>query len=274
MIELTTAAQKCLDDYLGEMRASLRACPSVDGSDVERDVMEHIEKSLAEDPSPVDSPALCAVLDQLGSPSRWIPAEELSWQRRLRLGTDRLLKRLWSGPEDFRLGYLSTGLLALAGLLLGADPDSPLVLICVGVSFLFARAALAADSDHRRLGAQRWLLYPVLILVYSPLALAVLLWTAMAAIPLADELHENAEPLGRFSFEIVAAHSVVTSTALWWFVLGLVLWRWPVLVHNTFYPFANGFRGRYGLILAAVGLLVFVGALGLGWAAVSGDWLP
>ena len=83
MIELTDDARKCLDDYLGEMRASLAGCRSVDSLDVERDVMEHIEKSLAEAPSPVESAALEAVLEQLGSPSQWIPEEELSWWRKL-----------------------------------------------------------------------------------------------------------------------------------------------------------------------------------------------
>jgi hypothetical protein len=44
MIELTDRAHKHLDRYLGEVRASLAACPSVDSVDVERDVREHIDK--------------------------------------------------------------------------------------------------------------------------------------------------------------------------------------------------------------------------------------
>ena len=277
MIELTTAAKRCLDDYLGDMRASLDGCPSVDSSDVERDVMEHIEKSLAEAPTPVDSPALCEVLDQLGSPSQWIPEEELSWRRRLRLGTRRVLKRLWSGPEDFRLAYLSIGLLAVAGLLLRADPDSPvMMMMCVVVSFLFARAALAADSDHQRLGAQRWLLYPVLILVYFPLALALLLWTVGPVAALADLLEWEVD-LGRWgrfpSWIVLSIYLGITSTVLWWFLLGLATWRWPGLVRNTFYPFANRFRGRHGLLFGAFGLLVLLGALAFGGWVLSGSGL-
>ena len=268
MIALTADAQKCLDAYLGEMRTSLRGCPSVDSSDVERDVTEHIEKSLAEAPTPVDSPALRAVLQQLGSPSQWIPEEDLSWRRLLRLGTRRLLTRLRSGPEDFRLVYLSIGLFALAIVLFTADAGRAWVLICVGFSFLFARAALTAESASAQLGAQRWLLYPVLILVYVPLALGLLLWT-VAATPLADLLHEEVEALGRFPFEVLAVHFTTTCTALWWFVLGLVLWRCPGLVRNTFYPFASGFRGRHGLVLGGFGFLVLIGAVAIGWWFLS-----
>jgi hypothetical protein len=273
MIELTADAQKCLDAYLGEMRASLAGCPSVDSSDVERDVMEHIDNSLSEAPTPVDSPALDAVLDQLGSPSQWIPEEELSWGRKLRFEARRVLTRLYSGPEDFRLAYLSIGLFALAILLTTADAGSAWVLICVGFSFLFARAALAAESASQQLGAQRWLLYPVLILVYVPLALGLLLWTVGPTPPLADLLHGEVEPLGRFPFEMLAAHLTVTSTALWWLLLGLVVWRWPALARNTFHPFADGFGGRHGVLLGLVGLLILavavvVGALTLWGGAV------
>ncbi len=269
MIALTADAQKCLDAYLGEMRASLRGCPSVDSSDVERDVTEHIEKSLAEAPTPVDSPALRAVLDRLGSPSQWIPEEDLSWRRRLRLGTRRLLNRLWSGPEDFRLAYLSIGLFALAILLIAADAGPAWVLICVAFSFLFVRAALAAESASAELRAQRWLLYPVLILVYPPLASALLFWVVVPGANVGDLLRTELGLVGRFPVEILATYSAVTSTALWWFVLGLVLWRWPGLVRNTFYPFASGFRGRHGLVLGGFGFLVLVGALAIGWWFLS-----
>jgi hypothetical protein len=180
-----------------------------------------------------------------------------------------VLARLWSGPEDFRLAYLSIGLFALAILLFMADLHSPLTLVCVGISFLFARASLAAASTPQELGAQRWLLYPVLILVYVPLALALLLWTVGPTPPLADLLHEEVEPLGRFPFPVLAVHLTVTSTALWWFFLGLVLWRWPGLVRNTFYPFTDNFRGRHGLMLGAFALLVLIGALALGGLALA-----
>jgi hypothetical protein len=272
MIELTTEAKRCLDDYLGEMRTSLRGCPTVNNFDVERDVKEHIEKSLADAPTPVDSPALRAVLEQLGSPSQWIPEEDLPWKRKLRLGVHRVVKHLRSGPEDFRLAYLSIGLLVAAGFILPYDPDSPLMFMCACLSFLFSRAALATESDHQELGAQRWLLYPVLLLVYVPLAFTLLSWAAVIALPVGDELHERVEPLGQFSFEMVAAYASVTSTALWWFLLGLVLWRWPALVRNVFYPFVNGFRGRHGLILAAVGLLLLLGVLALGERSIPGGW--
>ena len=47
MIELTEAARNCLDQYLSELRVSLAGCPSVSRSEVESDVMQHIETSLA-----------------------------------------------------------------------------------------------------------------------------------------------------------------------------------------------------------------------------------
>jgi hypothetical protein len=239
----------------------------VDSVDVERDVREHIEKSLCEAPPPVDLPDLTDVLDRLGSPSQWVPDEELSWGRKARVQARRVLSRLRSGPEDFRLAYLSIALFALA-LLTFAAGAAPLAFFLGGFSFLFARASLAAASTPQELGAQRWLLYPILIVVYLPLALALLLWT-VGVTPLADLLHEGVQSLGRFPFEILAIHFAATCTALWWFVLGLVLWRWPGLVRNTFYPFTAGFRGRHGLMLSAFAFLILVVALVLGGLALA-----
>ena len=135
MIELTTRAHKHLDRYLGEVRASLAACPSVDSVDVERDVREHIDKSLSESPKPVDLPDLARVLEQLGSPSQWVTEEELPWRRKLRLRIRRIVTRLCSGPEDFRLAYLSIALFALA-LFTFAAGAAPLAFFFFGFSFL------------------------------------------------------------------------------------------------------------------------------------------
>lgn len=273
MVELTTAAKRCLDDYLGEMRASLRGCPSVDSADVERDVTEHIEKSLAEAPSPVESSALQEVLEQLGSPSQWIPEEELSWWRKLVVA--------WrSGPEDFRLGYISIAILGAGALSLGLEAPPAIPFVCVVFSFLFSRAAVAAAADPAELGPQRWLLYPALISVYFIFLACVLFWPVVPACALADpsveaeftfhditELEPRSEPLRTGVSEGIplsirlSTLFGIASTAFWWFLLGLVGWRWPVLVRNTFYPFANGFRGLHAIVFGGFGLLVFVGML-------------
>ena len=52
----------------------------------------------------VDAAELQGVLRGLGSPSRWVPQEELS-------GFQRGSPCARSGPEDLRLGYLAFGLL-------------------------------------------------------------------------------------------------------------------------------------------------------------------
>lgn len=288
MIELTDDARKCLDDYLGEMRASLAGCRSVDSLDVERDVMEHIEKSLAEAASPIESAALEDVLDQLGSPSQWIPEEELSWWRKLLFRGRRLLVQWRSGPEDSRLGRISIAILAVGAVWLSVSGDPSMPMFCVIFSFLFSRAALATVSDPAELGPQRWLIYPVLVLVYSIFLAGLLLWPIAPAIALGDlsagsgftlsdlsRLERGGEPVPTGGWEsipmwiVLATAFGVASTAFWWFLLGLVSWRWPMLVRNTFYPFANGFRGKHAIVFGAFGLLVFVGTLALGGLTIS-----
>ena len=62
MVELTDAARRCLDEYLAEVRSSLRHCPSVDVAEIERDVVEHIQHALSGTEEAVDAPELRGVL--------------------------------------------------------------------------------------------------------------------------------------------------------------------------------------------------------------------
>ena len=146
MAELSDEARHCLDEYLAKVRASLRHCPSVDVADVERDVVEHIEHALAGQTLDVGAAELRTVLQRLGSPSQWVPQEELS-------RFQRAILALKSGPEDLRLGYLALGLLAgtllaaaCLNLMLGFGGMVPFLLLGIAVSFLFARAALSAAA--------------------------------------------------------------------------------------------------------------------------------
>ncbi len=155
MVELTESARDCLGEYLAELRAVLRRCPSVDVAEVERDVMEHIENALADAPYAVDATELRAVLQRLGSPSRWIPPEELN-------GVQRALLTFRTGPDDLRIGFLSFGLLsgtlltaAVLNLAIGPGTMLPFLALGVAASFVLARVALSVAPDLSR--AEGWL---------------------------------------------------------------------------------------------------------------------
>ncbi len=153
MITLSKSAKKSLEDYLRQARAYLRGSKSLDANEVEQNIAEHIENELEGAAEPVSCDALDAVLKKLGSPQQWIPEEELSWWR-------KIIFRLRTGPEDWRLAYISFGLLVLGCILPWTLP------VLVIASFLVSRAALSEAGDPKELKAQKWLLYPSLIIVY------------------------------------------------------------------------------------------------------------
>jgi hypothetical protein len=112
------------------VKSALQAHPSVDADEVERDIRGHIEAELAESPTPITDARLRSVLDRLGSPSQWVPADELPlWHK--------LIGRLKFGPEDWRLAYLTFALF-LASLVLG-----PIGLVFFVATIPLARATLA-----------------------------------------------------------------------------------------------------------------------------------
>jgi hypothetical protein len=275
MVELTDSARHCLDAYLALVRSSLRHCPSVDVADVERDVVEHIQHALSGTEGPVDTAELREVLRRLGSPSQWVPREELS-------RVQRAVLALRTGPEDLRLGYLAFGL--LAGTLLAAACLNhnlgfagmvPFLVLGIAANFLLARASLSATPDLGE--AERWLIYPSLVVVYVPMTALLLLWPLPVAVLAEALLHDaahNLEALAwtqQYPLGTITALTLGTLGSLWWAFLGFVAWRWPEVVRDCFAPFAGKFcRRRSFLIFSAACVLVFISCMAATVGALRG----
>ncbi|MFH1740391.1 MAG: hypothetical protein ABIH23_15390, partial [bacterium] len=117
-----------------------------------------VEEALREKPEPVGVAAVDQVIESLGTPEQWIPDIEIPpWKK--------AFMQLREGPEDYRLGYFSL-LLLLFGLILA---EISIFVSCVLVlgAFCMSRAAIHIIEERgEEVGAQKWLLYPALILVY------------------------------------------------------------------------------------------------------------
>ena len=250
MVELSENARKGLDDYLRQVRSYLRWSKSLDRSEVEQNITEHIERELEGAPEPVSSSTLDGVLARLGSPRQWVPPEALSWW-------GKLILKLHTDSEDWRLAYISFGFLLIAFVLMFLV--SPLQVVFFAASFITARASLAAASDED-LGAQKWLLYPTLLIVSAAFALTLLAGPAFLAGIICVELHKAewirfVSDMGLIPF---AAGTVTLVTSLWWMLLGLLACKWPGLVRHAFYPFADRFNRRHALTISGAGFLLLV----------------
>jgi hypothetical protein len=253
MTSLTEDARGDLEYYMRQVRAALRGHRSVDPVEVERDVREHVDAELSELPEPIDARSLRFVLERLGAPDTWLPAEDLpAWRRGL--------EGLRSGPEDWRLAYLSFGLSVLGPVLFLVGPvlwPLPLVLIVAGV--LTARAALTLLAAHEEaVGARRWLLHPPLVLGYLGLGIGLLAWP----LPLVGGALTD-DPALRARLAAAAANvpgmamaAAAGAFGVWLVALGLVLRRFGKAVRVVFWPFAGGFDRRNATRLALTGLLV------------------
>jgi hypothetical protein len=276
MGELSKAARRSLDEYLADVRSSLRHCPSVDVADVERDVAEHIEHALEKTPGVVDALQLRDVLRELGSPSQWVPQEELSWHQ-------RVLRSLKSGPEDLRLGYLAFGVLAMTllaaacmNLVLGLGAMLPFLLLGIATSFLLARASLSAAGSPDR--AETWLIYPSLFFVYVPVTAVMLLWPLVIAVIAEVVLKDSWGSREIFALThhyplgTITAFALALLGSLWSAILGFVAWRWPIVVRDCYAPFANRFRRRRSLlILSVASFLLFLTCVTIAVGAVRGN---
>ncbi|MHC4159460.1 MAG: hypothetical protein ACYSSO_10325 [Planctomycetota bacterium] len=264
MINLSNSAKKCLDKYLQQIRTYLRGCKTVDADEVERNVIEHIDSEFESTTAAVSFEELDIVLQRLGSPRQWIPEEELPWWR-------KTIFRLRSGPEDWRLAYISFGLL-LAGFVI-----LPSFIVLLPAGFIVARAVLSETADPHELKAQKWLIYPSLIIVYVSVLLGLLLWPLGLLFPLAEALeYTTRESNVRFGDDLhywrMATSFIIAGLGLWWIILGGLLLKWRNFLHMLFKPFAGWFSRKWALILLLIGLALMIPSLGLGiwyWAGLS-----
>jgi len=259
MITLSESAEKSLHDYLGQARAYLRGSKSIDANEVEQNITEHIENELEGAAEPVSRDVLDAVLKKLGSPQQWIPEEELTWWR-------KVILRLRSGPEDWRLAYISLALL-VTGILVLSYATEGIVLILAG--FLASRAALSEAGDPKELKAQKWLLYPSLIFVYLFMLLVLLAWPLALSIPLAEgyerELRESYSRLSNEAgYWITAVSVILAGLGLWWSILGALILKPRRLLQVLFMPFAEKMRSKWAIRLLLIGLVLMILSAGTG----------
>jgi hypothetical protein len=259
MITLSENAEKSLHDYLRQARAYLRRSKSVDADEIEQNITEHIENELEGAAEPVSLDVLDAVLKKLGKPQQWVPMEELPWWW-------RIIFRLRNGPEDWRLAYISLVLL-VAGIL--TLPYAPVGIVLILASFLASRAALAEAGGSEELKAQKWLLYPSLIIVYISVLLALLTWPLGLMLSLADAYeHAFIGSIDRFNDEtpywIMAALITVAGLGLWWSILGAMVLKRRKLLDVIFNPFAEKIRSKWAVRLLAIGLVMMILSAGAG----------
>ena len=246
----TDDAESDLGRYLERVKAALRGHPSVDADEVECDIRGHIEAELADAETPVTASRLRSVLDRLGSPTQWVPAEELPAWRRFML-------TLYSGPGDWRGAYATFGLLVLGPILGPIGPPFAFASIVV------ARATLAVLRERDEpVGARAWLIYPSLLFFYAGLIVAVL----VMPIGLAGAVSEQAgnatvstwvpEP---FWAGLVSATAL--ATGVWWTAIGLLCGRFTAAVQFVFRPFADQFARRHArrIVLAGVAIAALGG---------------
>jgi hypothetical protein len=155
MIELTPDARSRFDEYLQRTRRALQGTRAVEPSEVEQNVIEHVELALAGVPSPVGQEPLRAVLEQLGPPERWLPEDEQPWWR-------RTLGRLMHGPNDWRLAYLS---FAVTVAMVVFFPVGGVLLL--PIAFLISRAYVQLMQERGEpVGARAWLVMPPIVLLF------------------------------------------------------------------------------------------------------------
>lgn len=268
MIDLTPSARQRFDDYFRRLRHSLRRASPVEADDVEQSVREHIEVALAGVPAPVGGEQLAEVLDRLGAPDGWVPADDRSAIQRM---VQQVAERLRSGPEEWRLAYVTFGLFILALIL---TPVGIGVLLMI-VSFFASRAYVDfMETKQEDPGARRWLIYPPIALF---LAMATVFFVVGVAGPalawgIGEEgflrlLDESRLHAPYYEAQFVAGAAAAT-LGTWWILASLIGMTFLPVIRFIFKPLLTRVRRTHFLGLTIIGVL----SLGLGFVLLR-PWI-
>lgn len=255
MIDLTPSARQRFDDYLLRLRHSLRRASPAEADDVEQSVREHIEVALAGVPAPVGGEQLAEVLDRLGAPDGWVPADDRTLVQRL---VQQVTDRLRFGPEEWRLAYVTFGLFVAALILMPIG----IGLFLMIASFLASRAFVDhLETKQEAPGARRWLVYPpigfflvmaMVLFVIGP-AGPVLIWGVEddGFLRLLEESRLSA-PYHEAQF---FAGSVATTLGTWWILASIIGMVFLPVIRFIFKPLLAPVRRTHFLGLTFIGAL-------------------
>jgi len=253
VIELSEKARKTLSEYLDQVKRSLKGVKYIDADEIVQNVNEHIENELGETPEPVSSEKLGAVLEKLGSPLQWVPEEEISWWR-------KVILRIYSGPEDWRLAYLSFGLFFIAFLFHSKLSFSVFVILVIA-SFIVSRAALAAVNGRDELRGQKWFIYPSLIIVTLFFVGVLFSIPLFILIPIAGSMEQTTMEAHNIRIDdhylLLASSIIGMITCLWCMLVGIICLIFPELPKKLLYPVADWFRRKHAIVLIALAFFVF-----------------
>jgi hypothetical protein len=255
-ITLTDEARAHLDHYLRQMRSALSGQLSVDVSDVERDIISHIDAELSGEPQPVGAQRLTGVLDRLGAPDRWLPVDDAPREQQT---SERAMSGAAWGLPAVTLALLILGIFSFMRMILW-----PVPLLLMLLSILMARVWLTTVGQQEEdIGARRWFVYPPLVAIYAPIAGALIAWPLpLVGGAMTDDAAMRARLVEWFHgrSELAAPLIAIGALGVWWLILGSVLYRFDRIVKLAFTPFGDWFRQRHAMWLPLAGLLVAGGS--------------
>lgn len=248
MMDLTPEAKQRFDDYLRRMRSALRGSRAIEADEVEQNVIEHVDVALAGAQAPIGAERLGEVLAQLGPPEQWLPDDERpAWRK--------VMDRVMSGPEDWRLAYLS---FALTALMILSFPIGGILLLVP--AFILSRAYVELlEQRGEPIGARRWLVLPpiVLLLVFVCGIALIAPAAAFGAI-----LSEGA--LREFGFDFESRPERVRlfigmltmAAGIWWIILSGVFAMLMTPFRALFAPVTSRLRRGHALVLTIAGVVL------------------
>ena len=230
----TPDASAYFEAWLGRVRSSVAADPTIDAEEIAQDLRAHVHAELEAMPEPVTKTTLEPVLASLGNPTQWSdgvkPLQPATTVRFYTGAGDTVAEWQQKLAGEFGMPVL-LAILTLIGI---PTIDNVIGLPLLAFTYFVGRSHLLY-APQGLAGARKWM-------VYFPVAIgAGLLAGVVLAFPL-TLYGPGGEEFQR-----------MWSLGLWWILVGILAAREPRLVRSALKPFGDSFEASHGRTLSLIG---------------------
>jgi hypothetical protein len=235
----TPDATAHFEAWMGTVRRTVAADPSVDADDVAQDLRAHVHAELEGAPEPVTVDDLGRVLDSLGNPSQWGESARQPNGPRAAAWYQRNVVDVVSAWQKKLAGDGGMPVLLLVLTLIAIPTFDHIGLLLLGFAYFVARAQVT-HAPATLAGKKKWMIYLPLAIGSGVLAGLVLGFPLF----LEGDFFQPMEGMWKLGS--------------WWVLVGILTAREPKAVRAALKPFADTFDATHARMLSLLGAALLI----------------
>jgi hypothetical protein len=238
----TPDASEHFEAWLGTVKRSVAADPTLNPDDIAQDLRAHVHAELEASPEPVTVGAVDQVLTSLGNPGQWGDSIRQPKEPTATAWFQRNVVDVVTEWQKKLAGDGGMPVLLLVLTLVAIPTFERIGFVLLAFAYFVARAQVTY-APGMLAGKKKWMIYLPLAIGSGMLAGLVL------GFPLILQAGE---------LRVLSAFDAMWALGCWWVIVGILAAREPKAVRGALKPFAETFDASHARLISLVGAALLI----------------